>query len=251
VIESLSVTLDPSQVQAFDPWYYPVQVNGKAVTLGVGTKSSHDYLLQWQRYRDGVLGNPLLAKLDLKDKNLRDYAGNCGYWGLRAAERGLASYTCIEGRQVFIDQGLELWKQNNFTDCDYEFVHGNVDSVNIEQQQKTDISFCIGILYHLPDWQSLLRRVALSTNEALVVETRIHPGRMQPYPGDLTFNRITEMGSDALKLPTLLEIHTILDECGWVSVETLVNDNTPGPLVTAGELFNKGDVGRVALLARK
>lgn len=250
MIESFEVTLLPDQVADFNPWYYPLWVNGKPVELGVGSKSSHDYLLQWQRYRDGVLGDSLLSKLDLKDKSLRDYACNCGYWGLRAAEQGLASYVGIEGRQVFIDQGKALWRQNIFTDCDYRFEHGNVASVELDQTP-VDISFCIGILYHLPDWQNLLRRVATTTNDALVIETRIHPTRLQRFPGDLDFNRIPEVGTDPMQMPSLLEIHTILDECGWVSVETLVNHHTPGPLVSDGELFNRGDVGRVALLARK
>jgi len=250
MIESFTLTLEPERIPDFDPWYYPVQVNGKAVRLGKDSKASHDYLSQWQRYRDGVLGNKLLNRLNLKDKSLRDYACNCGYWGLRAAERGLKSYVGIEGRQVFIDQGQELWKQNNFTDCDYQFVQGNVADTGVERDL-VDISFCIGILYHLPDWQKLLRTVAATTHEAIVVETRMHPNFMQRYPGDLKFNRIEAAGVEELRMPDYNEIVGILNEFGWKNVETLVNENKPGPLVTSGEWFNHGFAGRVAILARR
>lgn len=249
--ESFSIDLDINEVDDYDPWYYPVLVNGGPVTLGKGTKSSHEYLLEWQRYRDGVLGDPLLDKLNFQGKSLRDYACNCGYWGLRAAQRGLKTYEGIEGRQVFIDQGYQLWSQNGTHSCNYQFIKGDVAFLDLDTPS-VDISFCIGILYHLPDWQSLLRRVANSTREVIVLETRIHPSRMQAYPGDLSFNRIAEaVGTKPFQVPSLVEINEILTEAGWSHITTMVNHNSPDAIVSSGELFNRGDVGRVALIARR
>ena len=114
MLKPFSLELDPYSRSPLlcdlDPWYYPVKVNGELIKLGLGTTSSHDYLLAWQTYRAGVLGDSLLDQLVLEDKTMRDYASNCGYWALGAAQRGLQSYHGIEGREVFIDQGIQLWE---------------------------------------------------------------------------------------------------------------------------------------------
>jgi len=250
MFEGFTLTLDPKRVRDYDPWYYPAVVNGEPVKLGDGSQSSHDYLWQWQSYRDGILGDSLLAQLDLRGKSLRDYACNCGYWGLKAAARGLASYTGIEGRQVFVDQARQLWSQNAPQSCNYRFIQGNVASPDMEHEP-VDVSFCLGILYHLPEWQELLKKITTSTSETIVLETRINPSHVQQYPGDLDFNRITEVGLDAIPTPSLPEIYSILAEAGWGDVKLLVNQNKPSHLIPAGELFNKGYVGRAAILARK
>lgn len=250
MFEGFSLTLDPQRVRDYAPWYYPIVVNDEPVRLGDGSQSSHDYLKQWQNYRDGVLGDELLAQLDFRGRSLRDYACNCGYWGLKAAARGLASYIGIEGRQVFIDQARQLWSQNLAQSCDYRFVQGNVASADMSHSQ-VDISFCLGILYHLPDWKGFLRRVMATTAETIVVETRIHPAHTQPYPGDLDFNRIAEVGFEGINTPSLAEIYLVLAEKDWVDVRMLLNRNSPGHLVPDGELFNRGNTGRVALIARR
>jgi len=249
MLKAFNLTLSPGEVGDYDPWYYPVVINGVQMKLGAGSTSSHEYLLKWQEYRDGVLGDSLLDKLDLQDKTLRDYACNCGYWGLRAAERGLKYYVGIEGREVFVKQGKQLWGQTD-NRCPYQFILGNV--VARATPPRVDISFCIGILYHLPDWQSVLKQITESTNDAIVVETRVHPNASpRKYPGDLMFNRIEDVGTGAVQLPSLDEITRLLGAAGWGCIEILENGNTPDVLVPAGEWFNDGAAGRVALIARK
>jgi len=251
MLKSFELTIDPPQVTDYDPWYYPVVINGMQMKLGAGSTSSHGYLLKWQEYRDGVLGDSLLDKLDLQNKTLRDYACNCGYWGLRAAERGLKYYVGIEGREVFIRQGKQLWGQAEKR-CPYQFILGNV--VARAAPPCVDISFCIGILYHLPDWQSVLKQVMAATNDVIVIETRVHPaGTPRKYPGDLMFNRIEGVGTGAVQLPSLDEITKLLGAAGWGCIEILENLNEPDSIIPAGELFTvqRTQAGRVALIARK
>ena len=249
MLKKFSLSLSRDQVHIYNPWYYPVEVNGEDVKLGVGTTSAHDYLLAWQEYRDGVLGDALLDKIDFEDKTLRDYACNCGYWGLRAAERGLKYYVGIEGREVFIRQGEQLWGQAEKR-CPYQFILGNV--VARAASPPVDISFCVGILYHLPDWQSLLREIAESTNEVIVIETRWHHQKAsRSYPGDLTFNRINDVGVGPVKMPSLSEMSSILEETGWPNIEVLENKNRPAPVIPESEWYNDGNSGRVALIARR
>lgn len=253
MLKPFSLELDPYSRSPLlcdlDPWYYPVKVNGELIKLGLGTTSSHDYLLAWQTYRAGVLGDSLLDQLVLEDKTMRDYASNCGYWALGAAQRGLQSYHGIEGREVFIDQGIQLWEAHAQSTA-WSFTHSNV--AELGPLPSVDISLCIGILYHLPDWQKVLRYVCDNTDEAIVVETRISAAGMQrKYPGDLMFNRIADVGEGLVELPALSEVTEILKEHGWGCVEVLINKETPESLIPDSEKFNQGAIGRVALIARK
>ena len=235
------IELPEDQLQAYDPWYYPVVVNGLLAKLGEGTSSSHAHLSKWQEYRDGWLGDSLLNRIDLEGKSLVDFACNCGYWALRAARQGLKSYTGIEGREVFIKQGKELWaqeKEKGQHACEYKFIQGNVMDF---ADTGNDVAFCIGILYHLPEWQRLLERIAAGTRETIVIETRAHPERLvRDYPGDLTFNRIEAVGTGELRLPSLVEISEILQRNGW-QVEELINPSNQ----------HQGDAWRIAVIARR
>jgi predicted RNA methylase len=250
MFENLALTMDAERAVACSPWHYPMLVNGESVRLGDGSQSSHDYLTQLQHYRDGVLGANLLSQLDFRGKSLRDYACNCGYWGLRAAARGLDSYVGIESQQVFVDQARYLWSQNLTQPCNYQFMQSNVTSVDA-QHAPVDISFCFGILYHLPDWQEFLRRVVATTREAVVIETRISPSYLQQYMAELKLDADGDNWTDMFRTPALSEIYMLLAEAGWVDVRMLLNGNKPGHLLPPEEWFNQRGPGRVALIVRR
>lgn len=240
------------EIDALHPWYYDVEIAGIKVTPGIGSKQTADELAGRVRYRTRLLVDEVVARCDVSGKRLLDLAANCAYWSARYAERGAASLLAVEGRADYVKQGRLYWKHNRFMENGaYEFLHGNVTSdatwETIRSKGPFDLSLCCGILYHIPDYEHLVRRIASATEQAVLIDTRVaDDDAFVTEPGGWCFDAIVE--TRVKKAPDLGGLISLMDELGFAAVRLPADSDTPQGLKGADD-YALGR--RVALLCRR
>jgi SAM-dependent methyltransferase len=186
-----------------------------------------------------------------------DIASNCGYWSARYAERGARSLVAVEGRAAYVEQGNLYWSENRFLQPGrFEFLQGDVTATPtweaLAARGPYDLALCLGILYHIPDYRQLLRRLAAVTGEAILVDTRVDADpagnagaeALVEEPGGWFFDAIVETRRN--RVPVLPRLVETLEELGFAVERLATEARTPAGLKGKDD-YNEGR--RVALLA--
>ncbi|MBI4833059.1 MAG: methyltransferase domain-containing protein, partial [Candidatus Lindowbacteria bacterium] len=166
------------RIEDLHPWYYDVTIGGIKVTPGIGSKETPEQLIGRTRYCARLWVDEVAKRYNFKGKRLLDIGSNCGYYSARYAELGAASLVAVEGRADSVKQGWLYWNNNEFMKHGaYEFMHGNIVKnetwKQIKQRAPFDFTLCCGILYHIPDYEKVLRNAASVTREAMLIDTRV------------------------------------------------------------------------------
>ncbi len=186
-----------ARIKDLHPWFYPVALGNLAVTPGVGTHVSAEYLSSRIRNRATLLVDEVAQRIDLRGKSVLELACNCGFWSARYAERGAARVVGIEGREKYVEQARLYWKANKFLpESAYTFIHGDIADAaawrKLRELGPFDVVLCAGILYHVPNYDEIVGWAADLAREALIVDTRVTDGPevLVEEPGELHFNAI-------------------------------------------------------------
>jgi len=240
------------QIEALNPWYYELKIGDIKVIPGKGSKQTAQELRGRITYRSKLLVDEVVKRYDFFNKRLLDIASNCGYWSARYAELGAKSMLAVEGRLEYVKQGLLYWEHNNFMKKNsYKFIHGNILNAEvwkkIRSEQPFDFTICAGILYHIPDYEKLIRLIASVTKKAILIDTRVsNSSEYINEPGGWCFDAIIETRNK--RVPELNDLFSLLTKIGY-RVEKLSID-VPIPIGLKGvDDYTKGR--RVVLLARK
>lgn len=255
--ESISISLTSptdailyQQIQALNPWYYEVEIGRIRVKPGVGSKETSKILKGRVKFISKLLINEVAKRYDFTGKRLLDIASNCGYWSARYAELGATSLLAVEGRYDYIQQGWLYWNNNNFMKKGYfEFIHGNVIDCEIWNQIRKrgpfDFTLCCGILYHIPNYEELLRNIVSITEEAILIDTRVSESEeFIEEPGGWSFDSIIETRKK--KVPNLEHLIQLINELGFQTEYLSTDEPTPIGLKGADD-YDMGS--RVTLLA--
>ncbi len=240
------------QIEALNPWYYEIEIGGIKITPGEGSKQSAEELRGRVRYRTKLIVDEVAKRYDFKGKRLLDIASNCGYWSARYAEHGAVSLLAVEGRADYVEQGRLYWGHNRFVlPGAFEFMRGNVMEREtwdrVREKGPFDFTLCCGILYHIPDYEKVLRHIASVTREAVLIDTRVSEDeKLVEEPGGWCFDAIIE--TRLKKNPNLERMERIMKELGFSSERLSINEPTPVGLAGADD-YNKGN--RIALLCKK
>lgn len=214
------------RIKELHPWFYPVTLGDLAVTPGVGTHVSAEYLSSRIRNRSTLIVDEVAKRVDLRGKSVLELACNCGFWSARYAERGATRVVGIEGREKYVEQARLYWAANKFLPAgEYAFLHGDIADASawskLRELGPFDVVLCAGILYHVPNYAEIVGWAAELAREALIVDTRVTDDveRLVEEPGELHFNaieatrlkvtpnrakllaRMRELGLDAQVLP--------------------------------------------------
>ncbi len=186
-----------ARIKELHPWFYPVNLANLAVTPGVGTHVSAEYLSSRVRNRASLIVDEVARRIDLRGKSVLELACNCGFWSARYAERGAARVVGIEGREKYVEQARLYWASNKFLpESAYTFLHGDIadrEAWNkLRELGPFDVVLCAGILYHVPNYAEIVGWAAELAREALIVDTRVTDGPevLVEEPGELHFNAI-------------------------------------------------------------
>lgn len=238
------------QIDALHPWYYEVNIGGITVAPGIGSRQTPNELRGRVAYRTRLLVDEVGKRYDVAGKRLLDIASNCGYWAARYAELGAKSLVAVEGRAAYVAQGRLYWGNNQFVrEEEFEFVHGNVMDTRVwdavEVKGPFEFSLCCGILYHIPDYQTLLRHIARVTTEAVLIDTRVADREeVVEEPGGYCFDAIVETGRK--KVPNLARLVRVMTELGFKTERLTIAERVPEGLKGPDD-YEQGN--RVALLA--
>ncbi len=240
------------KIEALHPWYYDVMIGPYRVTPGVGSRETAEQLRQRKNYSETLWVDEVACRCEIKGKRILDVASNCAYYSSRYAERGAVSVTAVEGRASYVEQGKLYWENNDFLPEDkIRFIHGDVTDGKtwrqVEADGPYDISLCCGILYHIADAETLLRRIARVTSEAMLVDTRVGDDTgMVVEPGGWCFDAIAQTREK--RIPTLESLVTLLEELGFACER--IETSAPVPEgMKGGDDYAIGK--RVALLATR
>lgn len=240
------------KIDSLNPWYYEVEIGGIRVVPGINSKQTPEELNGRVEYRTKLLVDAVAEQYDFHGKSLLDIASNCGYWSARYAERGAASLLAVEGRYDYVQQGLLYWGENSFlSKGSYEFIHGDVTAEEMWKKIRAkgtfDFTLCAGILYHIPEYEKLLRFLAKISKEAILIDTRISDSQEHiTEPGGWCFDAIIE--TRVKRVPSLKFVESILKEEGFEVRQLRIEMATPKGLL-GNDDYNSGR--RIALLATK
>jgi hypothetical protein len=213
------------EIEALNPWFYPVQIGGWHVAPGVGSHVAADYLENRTACRKTLLVDEVARRVDLRGKSVLELACNCAYWSARYAELGATRVVGLEGREECARQAELYWANNHFLPAGgFEVLRGNISAAGdwrgLRERGPFDVVLCAGILYHVPNYREILTWAAELTAEVLIVDTRVSDEAETHIeePGELFFNAIRET---RLKIvPNRARLVATLRELGF-AVETM------------------------------
>jgi hypothetical protein len=252
VTNGISASALHQQIEDLHPWYYDVRIGGIKVPPGIGSRQTAAKLRERVRYRTKLLVDEVAERYDFSGKRLLDVASNCGYWSARYARLGATSLLALEGRADYVRQGWLYWRNNQFMEPgSFEFVQGNVmEKSTWDEALKRapfDFTLCCGILYHVPDYETLLRNIGLVTRDAVLVDTRVsQEEELIEEPGGWCFDAIVE--TRRKRVPSLRRLMQIMDELGFETVRLSTDEPTPKGLKGKDD-YSQGR--RVALLCTR
>lgn len=209
-----------SRITALDPWFYPVEIAGIAVTPGAGSVHDQEELSVRTEYRRHMIVDAALQRYDFSGKSMLDLGANISYWASQLVPHGLRSVTAIEGRPQVVRQAELYWSENRYLpEQDVSFSSANV--LDDEPWQRLsdkgpfDCTLCAGLLYHLPEYQPLLQRMAAVTRDMMIVDTRVvhTQEQLSIQAFDRKFNAIDAVQSK--KKPNLIQLMQAIESTGF------------------------------------
>jgi hypothetical protein len=241
------------KIDGLNPWFYPVTIDNINVVPGIGSTWNAKKLTNRIKYRHKLLVHEVTRRYNFKDKSILDLACNCAYWSAIYAKYGASFVFGVEGRPKVCQQAKLYWDHNKFLPKEkYSFICGNVLDPQvwgiINSYKQFDVTLCAGILYHIPKYRDLLRRITSITREIIIIDTRVGPSTEQPIaePGDLCFNAIEQ--TRVKTIPYLPNIIKCLDEANFSCEVLPVTFKSPPGLRDQDDYNEKR---RVTILARR
>ncbi|MCA1778880.1 MAG: hypothetical protein LC637_05730 [Xanthomonadaceae bacterium] len=241
------------QISAMDPWFYPVDIGGVSVVPGVGSVHSSYELTRRTEYREHLIVDAALERYDFNGKSMLDLGGNISYWPSRFVAHGLTSLTAMEGRPEVVEQARLYWSRNHF--LAESNVHLMAGDVLAESGWKTlagrgpfDCTLCAGLLYHLPEYECLLQRIASLTRDLILVDTRVvlGPEQTAAQKMDRKFNALEHVANK--KKPNLIRLMQTLGNLGFRPELILPKQQWPQDMPPQD---NYSDGNRVTIIARR
>jgi hypothetical protein len=239
-----------------NPWFYPVNINGKDVLPGVypNPEKFKDRppweLVVRQNLRRMILVGELTKKVDLTGMRILDVACNCAFWSsIYIKGYGAKSVIGIEGREVYIKQAEMLYESMGIRDK-ATFWHDDAADTDLYRGLSVDFILCAGLLYHLNEQEPLLRMLCAIQPKYMLLDTRVWPTERKAHVENraLSFNGIPEHPN--VTIPTLNQIQMFVNKLGYDTEPLPVPFDTV-PSIGRGDDYNadlRSKPGRVALM---
>ncbi len=116
----------------------------------------------------------------LKGKRVLDVACNCGGFSVEAAKLGSEYVLGVDIVDRYIEQANFIKRALKLKQV--EFRKMNIEDLVVPHGGEFDIMFCFGILYHLENFVSVMRRLSSMTKDVMLVDTEIWRTRFTRRP---------------------------------------------------------------------
>lgn len=107
----------------------------------------------------------------LQGQRVLDFACNCGGFSVEAARGGAEYVLGIDIVDRYIEQARFIKDALGLDNL--EFRKASIEDLDEESVGRFDITFCFGILYHLGDPVTVMRRLSSFTRRIMVVDTTV------------------------------------------------------------------------------
>ncbi|MFI4910820.1 MAG: DUF1698 domain-containing protein [Sedimentisphaeraceae bacterium JB056] len=171
-IETSNYTLKDIKLRAQQYfWHYPFSFGEDLYIESDSDKSQGIYGRHYKRYMH-IFSNLLdIYGGSLENKNILDCACNCGFWSLQALANGAKSVTSFDASEKNIEQADFLKEITNTQNVTYQKL--DVADISKNKLGKFDITFFLGILYHLNNPVEILSKLKEVTKDTLIVDTNV------------------------------------------------------------------------------
>jgi 2-polyprenyl-3-methyl-5-hydroxy-6-metoxy-1,4-benzoquinol methylase len=116
----------------------------------------------------------------LAGKRVLDVGCNCGGFSFEAAKAGAERVVGIDIAERYIEQADFIRQTLDANQT--EFSVTTIDDVSVETVGSFDVVLCLGVLYHLENPVSSMRRLAAVCEDAMLVDTNITENRWMRKP---------------------------------------------------------------------
>ncbi|MGO9337252.1 MAG: class I SAM-dependent methyltransferase [Terracidiphilus sp.] len=164
----------------------------------------------------------------LNRKTVLDLGCCQGYWSFLASRAGAVRCFGIDSSETFVTEAQAIAVVLGINNC--EFRCRLLESEPWwGEQPGADVTFMLGILYHLVDPVFVLRKAASLTAETLVVDTEILPGRgsflgLVPRNPEEPTTRGSNLDSMVRLVPTKAALLSLISDAGFHQIQCLDPD---------------------------
>ena len=160
----------PARIARFPLWHYDFDLRGHRTNPAKAA---------WGQQRFEYFMKPVIEHYggSLAGKRVVDLGCNAGFFALKAVEAGCNFVLGIDGRQMHIDQANVVFDAIGVDPRRYEFACANIVDFDYRAYESFDLVLCLGVLYHLDRPISLLKAIAESNTDLLVIETALSTAR--------------------------------------------------------------------------
>lgn len=148
-------------------WRVPFVIDGKPVPLAKA------WYADWHPWRWGI-NLPVLTEAlgSLEGKSVLDVGCQAGWYSFQAAEAG-AEVLGIDLRSDAIDKANAIREHHGVTNP--RFLQGNIEDATVDGNFDAVLNY--GLLYHLADPISVMRRLGNATKRIMAIQTYIRTDR--------------------------------------------------------------------------
>ncbi len=178
-----------------------------------------------------------------KGKRVLDIACNCGGISIEALKHGSEYVLGIDIVEKYIEQANFIRKIMNLDNIDFKEM--DLNSISSSSIGSFNLTFCFGILYHLENPISSLKKIASVTKDMLVIDTRVItvPFFLKPFFDNslwrMNFPQVTNNESLTVSTslwrnqkrvvqftPNVKAVVEILQFLGFPNIEVISHPNT-------------------------
>jgi tRNA (mo5U34)-methyltransferase len=105
----------------------------------------------------------------LEGRRVLDVACNCGGFSVEAAKLGAKYVLGFDAVDHYIDQAQFIKRALNLQQVDFKLM--DLDKIDVSNIGQFDITFCFGILYHLENPVSSMKRLSSVTRHVMLLDT--------------------------------------------------------------------------------
>lgn len=202
-------------------WHYPFLFNP-----GIEAKSDFHLFKTLRgnilkRYKHFFPSIVSLAGGSLKGKTVLDCGCNCGFWSIQAQRNGADSVLGFDGTSENIDQANFIKKLIGLDGVEYRVY--DVHNVSSSELGQFDITFFLGVLYHICKPVDVLARLKDVTRDFVVVDTSLilSENAILTLRSDVVHN---QNYSNVLRMyPSAKAVHELLKYVGFRKIRYIEN----------------------------
>jgi SAM-dependent methyltransferase len=212
-------------------WFYPFEFDGMRVPY------NHQQVAEvrerhYRRYAHVFAALLALTGGSLAGNRVLDIGCNAGFWSIQASRAGADRVLGIDASRINIEQAQFISRLVELKNVDYQVV--NTYDMSHRLLASFDITFFLGILYHLDKPMEALERLHEVTGKFAVIDTQLSNMQLpllQLQKDDVSYYHNQSHANSFALIPSEAAVPVMLKSAGFREVYRVpnANDKLPKP----------------------